>query len=243
MPHDIDQLARATAPRRIARLAGLLYLVVALCGLFAQMYARATVHVPGDATATAANIVEHSTLFRLGFVADLVTATSFMLLGMALFQLFKAVNREVAGALVVFVAVGAGMILVNLLYHFAALLVATDASYASLPGGDALVLLLIDLHQYGYSVAGIVFGLWLLPLGYLAYTSGMFPRVLGAALMVACGCYLVDTLVVFVVPDRDASLSAIVTAPAAIAEFWMVGYLLLVGVRRPKPAALAPVPG
>jgi hypothetical protein len=61
--------------------------------------------------------------------------------------------------------------------------------------------------------------------------------------MVACGCYLVDTLVVFVVPDRDASLSAIVTAPAAIAEFWMVGYLLLVGVRRPKPAALAPVPG
>jgi len=103
------------------------------------------------------------------------------------------------------------------------------------------VLLLLDLHRYGYVTAGILFGLWLLPLGYLAYRSGMFPRVLGVVLMVACFGYLIDTFTVFLVPGLGATFSSIVTAPAGLAEFWMVGYLLVVGVRTPKTASRAPV--
>jgi hypothetical protein len=155
-------------PKRIARLAGVFYLLVAIFALFAQNYARGTTYVPGDAAATAHNIVQHSTLFRLGFVADLAMATSFIFLGMAFYKLFKYVNKEVAAALVVLVAIGAGMTLVNLIFHFAALLVATDPSYASAlgaGGSDALALLLLDIHRYGYVTAGILFGLWMLPLG------------------------------------------------------------------------------
>jgi hypothetical protein len=231
-------------PKRIARLAGVLYLLVGVFGLFAQDYARGTIYVPGDAAATAHNIVAHSTLFRVGFVADLAMATSFLLLGMAFYQLFKHVNKEVSAALVVFVAIGAGMTLVNLIFQFGALLVATDPSYAAAlgaGGSDSLVLLLLDMHRYGYATAGILFGLWLLPLGYLAYRSGMFPRVLGVVLMVACFGYLIDTLTVFLVPGLGATFSSIVTAPAGVAEFWMVGYLLIVGVRTPKTASRAPV--
>jgi len=241
MPSDVYQLASSlNSPKRIARLAGVFYLLVAVFGIFAQMYARGTVYVPGDAAATADNIVEHSTLVRLGFVADLVTATSFVFLGMALYKLFKQVNKEVAAALVVFVAIGTGMILVNLLYHFAALSVATDPAYASAlgtGGSDALVLLLLDMHHYGYTIAGILFGLWLLPLGYLAYASGLFPRVLGVVVMIACFSYVIDTLMVFLLPDLGSTVSLIVTAPAALAEFWMVGYLFAIGVRTPKPAS------
>jgi Domain of unknown function (DUF4386) len=228
--------------KRTARIAGVLYLLVAVCGGFAHLFARATVYVPGDAAATADNIVEHSALFRFGFVADLAMATSFVFLGMTLYELYKHVNKEVAAALMIFVAIGTGMILVNLLFHFGALLVATDASYAAAlgnGGSDALVLLLVDMHQYGYLIAGILFGLWLLPLGYLAYSSGLFPRVLGVALMIACFCYLIDTLAGFLLPDLGSAFSTVVITPAAIAELWMVGYLLLLGVRTPKPAALA----
>lgn len=214
--------------KRTARLAGLLYFVMALCGGFAQFFARGTVHVRGDAAATADNIVAHSALFRLGFVADLVTATSFVLLGLMLYRLFKEVNREVAAALVVFVAIGTGVILVNLLYHFGALIVATDGSYAA---ADSLVLLLLDMHQYGYTIAGILFGLWLFPLGYLASRSGMFPRALGITLMVACFSYLADTFTSFLIPGLSETVSTAILVPAVVAEFWMIGYLLLIGVQ------------
>ncbi len=232
-----------SSPKRVARLAGVFYLIVALCGFFAQMYARATVRVPGNAAATTENIVAHATLFRLGFVADLVTAASSILVAMTLYRLFKHVNKDVAAAMVVFMAIGTGMILVNLIFHFAALLVATDASYAALHAGgsDALVLLLVDMHWYGYAVGGIMFGLWLLPMGYLAYTSGMFPRALGVVLMIACFGYLIDTLTRFLLPELGETLSSILTTPAAVAELWMVGYLLVIGVRTPATARPAPI--
>ncbi|GAA3096006.1 DUF4386 domain-containing protein [Streptosporangium carneum] len=233
-----------SSPKRVARIAGVLYLIVALCGFFAHFYARAAVRVPGDAAATTENIVAHATLFRLGFVADLLTATSSILVAMTLYRLFKHVNKDVAAALVVFMAIGTGMILVNLIFHFAALLVATDASYAAAPGtggSDALVLLLVDMHWYGYAIGGIMFGLWLLPMGYLVYTSGMFPRALGVVLMIACFGYLLDTLTRFLLPDLGETLSAILTTPAAVAELWMVGYLLVIGVRTPKATRPAPV--
>ncbi|MFB9964759.1 DUF4386 domain-containing protein [Sinosporangium siamense] len=227
----------------MARLAGVFYLIVALCGIFAHMYARATIRVPGDAAATTENIVANATLFRLAFVADLITATSSVLVAMTLFRLFKHVNKDVAAAMVVFMAIGTGMILVNLIFHFAALLVATNASYAAPHGGgsDALVLLLVDMHDYGYAIGGIMFGLWLLPMGYLAYTSGMFPRALGVVLMVACFGYLIDTLASFLLPDLGEVFSQIVTAPVAVAELWMVGYLLVIGVRKTASVRSAPI--
>ncbi|MBG0828127.1 DUF4386 domain-containing protein [Planomonospora sp. ID67723] len=227
------------SPKRVARLAGVFYLAVAVFALFAQMYARATVYVPGDAAATAGNIVANATLFRLGFVADLVTATSSLLVAMTLYRLFKHVNRNAAAAMVVFMAIGTGMILVNLIFHFAALLVATDAAYAVAPqvgASDTLVLLLMDMHRYGSVISGIMFGLWLLPMGYLAYTSGMFPRALGVVLMIACFGYEVDTLTTFLLPGLGETFSLIVLAPAVVAEFWMIGYLLAIGVRTAAPA-------
>jgi hypothetical protein len=227
------------ALRRTARFAGLLYLLVAILGGFAHFFARGTIRVPGDAATTAANIAQHATLFRLGFVADLIMATVFIILGMVLYRLFRHVNREVAAALVVFVAVGTGMILLNLINQYAALLVATDGTYG---GSTALIMLLVDMQSYGYTIAGVLFGLWLFPLGYLAYTSGLFPRPLGVVLMVACFGYITDTLLVFLVPGLSETVTTIVTAPAAVAELWMVGYLLAVGVRTRAATAAVPVP-
>lgn len=226
-----------TSPKRLARIAGLLYLTVAVFGGFAHLFARATVYVPGDAAATADNIVANSVLFRFAFVADLIQATCFLLVGMALYLLLKHVSKNVGRAMVVFVTLSVAIICLNMIHHFGALLVATNESYASALGPDgsnALVLLLVDMHHYGYLVAQIFFGLWLLPLGYLTFKSGMFPRALGVLLMIACFSYLIDMLALFLVPDIGEAISTFVVAPAAVAEFWMVGYLLVKGVKLPK---------
>jgi Domain of unknown function (DUF4386) len=95
------------------------------------------------------------------------------------------------------------------------------------------VLLLLDMHHYGFLIAQIFFGLWLVPLGYLAYRSGLFPKVLGVVLIVGSVCYLVDMLAAFLVPDFGAQIHALLAIPPTIAEIWTLGYLLLKGVKVP----------
>ena len=93
------------------------------------------------------------------------------------------------------------------------------------------MLLLLDIHHYGFLIAQIFFGLWLVPLGYLAYKSGMFPKALGVALIAGGVCYLVGMLAVFLIPDFGEKINTFITIPSAIAEIWMLGYLLVIGVR------------
>jgi hypothetical protein len=102
-------------------------------------------------------------------------------------------------------------------------------------GPNALALLLVDTQHYGVFVAQIFFGLWLAPMGYLAYKSGWFPKALGIVLVVACISYLVDTLAMFLVPDFGQTIHIFVSILVTIAELWMLGYLLVIGVKTVKP--------
>jgi hypothetical protein len=225
------------APKHLARTAGAAYLLMAILGVYAHLGVRADLHVPGDAATSAANLAASPTAFRLALAADIAMAAAFVLVGVLLFRLFRDVDGHAAGAMVLFVAVGAAMILANLLVHQAALLVVTDPSYDTLRS-DELVLLLLELHGHGYTLAGVFFGLWLLPLSYLGYRSGLLPRPLSVLLAVAGGSWIVKTLASFVIPDLPAVAHAILTA-ATVAEFWLIAYLLVKGVRRPAADHLA----
>jgi hypothetical protein len=222
------------AERRLARIAGSLYLVVAVLGGFAELYVRARTVVPGDAAATAENIRGSASLFRFGFATDLVQATFFLFTAMALYLLLRHVHELVARAMVVTVAVSVAIICLNLLNQYMALQVATGRA----AGSDALVGLFADMHAAGYLIAQIFFGLWLLPLGYLVYRSGYFPKVVGILLAVGCFGYLLDTFTHFLTPEIAGSVSAIVVIPAAIGELLFVVYLLVKGVRVPQRPAL-----
>lgn len=232
------------APQRLARTIGGLYLAVALLSVFAIIYVQSVVLVPGDGPATAHRIAEHPVLFRFGFAADLGQATIMVFVAMGFYRLFEHVNTTVARALLVFAAIGVALQCLNLVFYFAAYLVATDASYATAlgpQGAGALVGLLVEIYAHGFLIAQIFFGLWLLPMGYLAYTSGMFPRVLGVVLMIACAGYLIDLLALFLVPTIGAAISGIVVLPAVVGEIWMVFYLLIRGVKTPELAGPLPV--
>lgn len=228
-----------TSPRRLARIAGLCYLAVAIFGGFAHLYVRARVYTPGDAATTAANITADASLVRIGIVADLAQATFFLFVVLALSRLLHQGNKDVARAMIIFVAIAVGITSLNMVHQLGALLVATDPSYASAlgaAGSDALVLLLLDLQHYGYLIAQIFFGLWLFPLGLLAYRSAMFPRPLCILLMVATICFLVDVLLQFLAPELADTISGLILMPATIGEVWMLAYLLIKGVRTPLPA-------
>src|SRR2546430_15725259 len=211
LPRLQKQEATVTSPKRLARIAGLLYLLVGIFGGFAVGYVSPMLYVPGDAAATAGNVLSNAGLVRIGVIADLLQATVFVFLGMTLYLLLRHVNRNVATAMVILVAIATTIMCLDKVFQFAALRVAGDPSYASalgVAGSNAVVLLLLDLHNYGYLIAQIFFGLWLVPLGYLAYTSKMFPRALGVVLVAAGISYVLDLLLAFVSPEVRRTVHA-----------------------------------
>lgn len=226
------------SPVRLARMAGLLYLVVAIFGAFAQVV-RMNVYVPGDAAATSANIVANSTLVRLSFAADLVQAMVWIVLSVTLYRLLAHAGRSIARAMVVFVAVSAAIACLNMVNQFGALLVATQGSYITAWGAEgshALVLLLMDLQHYGYLISQFTW-LWLFALGLLGYRSGMFPRWLSFLLMLGTVCYVVDAMVRFLAPSLADTSAALFVLPEIICEVSLLAYLLIRGVKTPRSTA------
>jgi hypothetical protein len=239
-----------SSPKRLARIAGFLYLIVGIVGGFAIAYVTATVYVPGDAATTAGNVLANAGLVRIGVIADLLQATVFVFLAMTLSVLLKDVHKNAARAMVILVAIATTLMCLNEVFQFAAVLVATDGSYVAAfgaAGAHALVLLLLDMHHYGFLIGQIFFGLWLVPLGYLAYSSWMFLKALGIVLIVGGVSYLVDMLAAFLVPDVGTHIHGFLAIPPTIAEIWMLGYLLVKGVNVPardtlRQRSVVPVP-
>ena len=223
------------SPKRLARMAGVLYLLVAIFGGFAEGYVEPKMYVAGNAAATTGNVVANSGLVRMGVVADLVDGTVF--LALTLYILLKHVHKSAARAMLVLVALAAGITCFTAIFEFEGLRVATGAvnmATFGTDGSNAVVQLLLDTQHYGLLTAQIFFGLWLVPLGYLAYKSGWFPKALGVLLVVGGGCYLVDLFAAFLAPDLAKNIHALIVIPSTIAELWMVGYLLVVGVKTVK---------
>jgi hypothetical protein len=227
-----------SSPKRLARIAGFLYLLVGIFGGFAEGYVEPKMYVAGNAAATAGNVIANAGLVRMGVVADLLDGTFFVVLALVLYVLLKHVHKSVARAMLVLVVLATGITCLSALFEFEGLRVATgavDLASFGAAGSSAMVLLLLDAQHYGLLIAQIFFGLWLAPLGYLAYRSGWFPKALGVVLIAAAASYLVDFLAAFLVPDFGKAIHGFAIILPAIAEPAMVLYLLILGVWIRKP--------
>ena len=235
---------RFMSPKRVARIAGILYLLVGIFGGFAQGYVYPKVFVAGDAANTLKNLLANLELVRIGIVSDLFQATVWVSLAMTLYVLLRHVSRNAAGAMVVFAAMGAGITMLNAVFEYEGIRVASGALNLAAVGdanSGAQAVLLIDAQHYGLLIASIFMGLWLVPLGYLAYRSGWFPKALGVVLIVGGACYIVDMLAAFLTPDLGRAIHGYVAILPTVAEISMLVYLLVAGVRVPKPDELVPV--
>jgi Domain of unknown function (DUF4386) len=230
--------AGGSANVRLARKAGLLYLVMAVFGAFAQVI-RVRVYAPGDAATTAANLVANATLVRLSFVADLLQALVWLCLAVVLYRLLAHAGKNLARAMVIFVIVSVGIASLNMIHQLGALLVASNPAYATAfgpAGSDGMALLLMELQHYGYLIAQLSW-LWLFALGLLGYRSGMFPRPLAIVLMLSTVCYMVDALLQFLAPGVAHTSAAVFVVPETLSEVSLLLYLLIKGVRT-TPSAL-----
>ncbi|MCB0194164.1 MAG: DUF4386 domain-containing protein [Anaerolineae bacterium] len=219
-----------------ARVAGVLYIIIIISGIFAEFFVRQSLIVPGDATTTAANITASEGLFRLGIAGDLIMILSDIALALIFYVLFKPVSNALS-LLAAFFRLGQATILgINLLNLFFVLQLLNGADYLTAFEADqipALVMLFLNGHRIGYSIGLVLFGLSLFVLGYLVLKSGYVPKVLGILLMVAASGYLIDSFASFLLPNYDdfeMVFALVVFLPAFIGELSMALWLLLKGV-------------
>lgn len=221
--------------KRIARIAGLLYLVIILSAGFSEGVVRASLIVPGDATATADNIRASEVLFRAGFVADLVAFISDVGVTVLLYVLLSQVSRTVALLAAAFRLVAHPAIAaVNLLNQFAGVVLLGGADHltAFSPAQlDTLALVAMDMHGYGYLIGGAFFGVHLLLLGWLLIRSDLFPSALGIVVLMAGGGYLVESFGIFLFPVHETLFTGLVMVTAVLGEVGLCLYLLVKGVR------------
>ena len=224
--------------RSRARRAGALYFLFLIVGLL-DMYGFSNFLVPGDATATAHNIIAGEGTYRIGILTDFVALVLFIPLVVTLYNLFDGVSRWHAILMVVLVAVGVTIGLVNLLNKIAPLMLLRGAAYASVftrPQLEALALGFLSLNSTGNDVDSVFWGLWLFPFGILVIRSGFFPRILGILLLVAGLGNVTNGVTAIGLPAYSHVVSR-VTMPLLFGEFPIIFWLLIKGAKMPQPDA------
>ena len=218
--------------QRAARIAGVGYLLIIFLAIFAEFFVRTALIIPGDATATARNIIDNEMQYRLGIVSWIVVVICDIFVAWALYLLFKPVNKSLSLITMLFRLIYIAIKGASLIYFMMALQMILGAeSYSAIDEAQRFsqALLYLNAHNSGFLIGLVFFGIHCFLLGCLVYQSSFFPKFLGVLLMLACVGYLIDSFANFIMPnymDYQSMFLLIVAVPAFIGEVLFCLWLL-----------------
>jgi len=213
------------------RIAGSLYVLASIVGIFGLVYVPSKLIVDGNAAETGRNIAASETLFRLGISAHLMGEALFVFVALALYDLLKEVNGRQALYMLTLILIAIPIAFLNELNAIAALLLVRGAGFLGVfdqPQRNALAMFFLNVHGYGFDGAGIFWGLWLFPLGLLVYRSGFLPRILGIALIANGFAFPINSFTSLVLPQYEALVSRW-TRPFHFGEQLFMLWLVIMG--------------
>ena len=218
--------------KKTARIAGLLFLLMVISGLFAELFFRQRIF-SDDAAETSARILANPLLYRAGILSDIVMSLSYLLTAMALYRLLNTVDEGQARAMVLFAAAGSVILMVNVLNEYMPLIY-TSAQTGAFSAAEIGELSRFSFVAYnnGYMIGQVFFALWVLPLGILICCSGFIPKVFGILFLVEAGCGLLSVAAHFLL--GNATITNLLLLPGTVAEFAFLFYLLLRGINEKK---------
>jgi hypothetical protein len=220
---------------RAAGMAGFGYLIIFISGIFANFMVIQNMIVPGDAAATAGNIMAAQGLFRLGILSFIIMVLFDLLLAWLLYLLLKPVNRDVSLFAGWFRLVNATIFGLALYHLLGVSQMVNGADYLSVftPGQlHARIMLSLAAFNHTWLIGLIFFGFHLLLLGYLIIKSGYIPKILGILLIIAAFGYLIDSFASFLLAnyaDFQTVFMLIVVVPGIIGELSFTIWLIWKG--------------
>ena len=223
--------------KKKARIAGLWYLVMLITAPIGIMYVPSKIMIAGNATATAANILSHEMLFRVGIFSNLLCQVSFVFLVLALKNLFEGIDKKQSKLMVSLVIAAVPIAIVIEILQLAAIHLLSGSEYLKVFSPDqlnALALSLLNFHEHGIVLAAMFWGLWLLPFGWLVIKSEFIPKILGILLIIGGCSYIVDSSLAILFPNFRHLISSFLLLPLSVGELSMVVWLLVKGVKKIK---------
>jgi hypothetical protein len=223
--------------KKTVRIAGMLYLLIIITGMFSVLFVRDKLIVPGDSAATAHQIISHESLWRAGIASDLVMHLCDIPVMLIIYILLRPVSRRVALLALLFNMIQTAVLVANKLNLAAALLPLSGAAYLKTVDPQMLYnqsYMAIRLHDIGFGIGLLFFGMTLLANGYLIRKSGYLPKIIGLLLQVAGLCYLASNFGLLLAPQIIAPLSLWLMAPCFLAELSFALWLINNGVNEEK---------
>lgn len=223
--------------KRKARVAGALYLLLAITSSFGLVYVPSKIIVQQDTLATVNNIIASPALYRLGIISNIIYLVVFVFLVLAFYDLFKDVNKKLAMQMVALVLVAIPIAFIKELIKSAVLVLLGDSDFLQVLDKELLygmVRLLLNLYEYGSYMVMIFWGLWLIPLGLLVLKSKFIPGILGYLLIIGGIGYPITSIAYMYSPQFGKSMYSIATLPSVIAEIAIILWLLIKGVKSQK---------
>ncbi len=227
-------------PKALARIAGSIYLVEIVAGIFSEAFVRGKLVVAGNAATTAHNILASESLWRAGFASDLTMLVCDVFVTLILYRLLAPVNRTLALIAAVFSLVTDAIQATSALFHFAPLFLlgqhGSDLGAFTPPQLQGLALFSLHLRDYGNMIGLAFFALHCALLGYLIYLSGLLPKILGVFFVAAGLCYFVNSFSWFLSPSFAGVLFPYILLPCLLAELSLSLWLLVKGVPITTPS-------
>ena len=216
---------------KIARAAGLFYLVYVITSIIANLFGK---FVFVEAPVTVNHIITHAFQFRIGFVINLFSVVFFVAAAWALYVLLKPVNKDLALLFLLFNVAGFAVWLFSSLCLFASLVILSGAVSITAFQADqlqALAVFFVNLYKSGVYIAQVPYGVWLFPLGYLVLKSGFLPKILGMLLIADGICQFIYVCQRLILPDL-----AVIAYPCLVISFIAeVSLALWLSIKAVKP--------
>ncbi|WP_190810630.1 DUF4386 domain-containing protein [Flagellimonas sp. S3867] len=223
------------ANKKTARLAGFLYFLIVITGIFSLLYVPSQLIVWDNPARTVENIIASESLFRLEILSGLLCYLFFLLLPLILYQLFKNINKNYAVLMVVLAIISVPISFSNMTHKFDILSLVSGVEYLSIYSPEqiqAQVMLALESYNHGNLIAQAFWGLWLFPFGYLVFKSGFLPKLLGLFLMVGSCGYFLDFIGRILCSDYGSLwIADYLTIPASIGEIGTCLWLLIMGIK------------
>ena len=229
----MTNLRPSLPPIGVARLGGVMYLVIIALGLFGEVFVRQRLIVGNDAMATVANIRAHEFLWRCGLAAELVSLICVTVLMLTWLALLRPVNRDLTWLAIFFALTAHAVGAMGSLKAFAALSPLSGASWLQSFSPEqlaALVRLTLREQSLAFNASLFLSGCFFLVAGPLIFRSGYLPKVIGVLYTIAGVGYVVNTLALVLAPAMEGVVFSIVAAPILLGESSLSLYLLIKGV-------------
>jgi Domain of unknown function (DUF4386) len=219
--------------QKLARIAGILYLFIAILGFWGIMYVPSQTIVRGDGAATMSKLLSNEFLFRSGIAGNLASSVIFLFLALTFYRLFKNTDENLAKTLVVLVIVQAPVFFVSEALNVSALMVAKGELLKSFDmiQRQEFVLFLLRTSKYVIIVLEIFWGLWLIPLGQLILKSGYLPRIIGIFLILGGIAYVIEVMDYILLSEKLSFITDYFAIFYSVAELSTVFWLLVKGVK------------